>query len=195
MKNIYILIIGIVLIVITLGALFYKGDKVSENQSTSNESKNILKDDTSKMNEIQEEKYYDADENINRYIVLFNSMNPDNRITADMLSVYHHHGSDHINQVMFTLESFPILITANYKNSVSINIDNVNTDNIAIKSLIKKFVKVFNSSITDEKIEQYLDSQGTGSDINTYDNIEYWTRKDGNGDKITYIKITGKLKE
>lgn len=191
-----LLFIGSIVIVLVLIGYIGNFEKEDINNNTINIVENqIVADNTTNITEVQEEKYYEADETINKYITLFNSMNPDNKITTDMLSVYHHHGSDHENQVKLILEDLPIIITANYKNNISINIDNSNDDNIVIKSLIKKFVKVFNFSITDENIEQYLDSQGAGSNIDTYDNIEYWTNKDGNGDRIIYIKITGKLEQ
>lgn len=187
-----LLIIGSIIIVLGLISSFSNFEE-DVNNTTNMDDNHAIINNSDDIIEVQEEKYYEDDETINKFIVLFNSMNPDNKITTDMLSAYYHHGSEHKDQVKLILEKLPIIITANYKDSISINIDNLNEDNIVIKTLIKKFVKVFNSSITSENIDQYIDSQGAGSNIDTYDNIEYWTNKDGNGDRIIYIKITGKL--
>ena len=190
-----LLIVGIIVIVLGVISSISNFEEDVNNNLINTTDNQVIINNVYNITETQEEKIYEDDDTINKYIVLFNSMNPDNRITADMLSVYYHHGSEHKDQVKLTLEDLPIIITANYKDSISINIDNLNDDNIVIKSLIQKFVKVFNSSITAENIDQYIDSQGAGSNIDTYDNIEYWTNKDANGKRIEYIKITGKLEK
>ena len=190
-----LLIIGCIIIVICLIGSISDFEEDVNNNTNNMVDNQVTSNDIGNIPEIQEEKIYKDDETINKYIVLFNSINPDNKITTDMLSVYYHHGSEHKDQVTLVLDNLPVIITANYKDSISVNIDNSNKDNIVIKSLIEKFVKVFDSSITSEKIDKYLDSKGASSSINTYENVEYWMNKDANGERIEYIKITGKLEK
>ena len=187
MKNNKKLIIGSIVVILIL--LCVLGSiKSEQNSNEVNTVENIT-------NTVQSSKeiYYKYDETINKYITLFNDMYIDNKITSDMLSVYYHHGSEHENQVKFNMQNLEVLLTANYTNNISICIENPNDDNATIKKLIKYFIKVFDPSITDEKIDTYINSQGAGSNIVTYDGIEYWINKNLDGTKIEYIKITGKL--
>lgn len=180
--EIFIILVLVTVFFVIMTGCEYKSEK--ENNNNTNYTIN---------SEVKKEIYYADDETINKYISIYNNINSENKITSDMLSVYHHHGSDHKDQVTLNINDLPITITANYKDSISIYINNKNNDNTSIKSVIKKFVKTFNSSISDENIEEYIDLQGAGSSINTYDNIEYWINKDLKGDRIEYIKITGKI--
>ena len=70
-------------------------------------------------------------------------------------------------------------------------IDNGKNDDVEIKKLIVKIVKVFNSSLKDKDIIEHINSQGIGSNINTFNEIEYWTNKNSDASKILYIKLTG----
>ena len=185
-----LLIIGCIIVVLGIISSFSSPSEEFNNSVTNNQ---LVVNTTETITEPQEEKYYEDDETINRYIVLFNNINPNNKITSDMLSVYYHHGSEHKDQVKLVLDGLDVIISANYKDSISINIDNPNKDNDAIKALILQVVKVFNPYTTAEHINQYVDSQGVTSDINTYENVEYWTSKGVDGKRIAYIKITGKL--
>ena len=114
-----------------------------------------------------------------------------------MLSVYNHHGSDYKDQVQVTIKDMQITLTCNtYSKQLSVNIENRvnnNNDNI-LKELTKRFVKVYNQEITDEQIEEHLNNLRAGSDIQTYEDIEYWTNKGLDNNIIEYIKLTGELK-
>lgn len=187
-----LLIIGCIIVVLGIISSFSNSSEELNNNVKNNQ---LIVNTIETITEPQEEKYYEDDETINKYIVLFNSINPNNKITSDMLSVYYHHGSEHKDQVKLVLDGLDVIISAKYKDTISINIDNPNKDNDAIKTLILKVVKVFNPFTTAEQINQYVDSQEAASDINTYENVEYWTNKDVDGNRIEYIKITGKLEK
>ena len=180
-----LLIIGCIIVVLGIISSFSSPSEELNNSVTNNQ---LVVNTTETITEPQEEKYYEDDETINKYIVVFNNINPNNKITSDMLSGYYHHGSEHKDQVKLVLDGLDVIISANYKDSISINIDNPNKDNDAIKALILKVVKVFNPSTTAEQINQYVDSQGATSDINTYENVEYWTNKSVDGKRIISLK-------
>lgn len=147
---------------------------------------------TLKIKEKKLIEYYKDDENINKFINLYNNLYPETKITSDMLTVYHHHGSDHKDQVKINIDGFDSIITGGLlTNKVSVYIDNDKNDDVEIKKLIVKIVKVFNSSLKDEDIIEHINSQGIGSNINTFNEIEYWTNKNSDGSKILYIKLTG----
>lgn len=113
-----------------------------------------------------------------------------------MINIYHHHGSDHKDQVQFYLKDKQITLTNEYSNKISVFIDNPkSTDDDVIKDLTIMFTKVFDSSLTTEKIESYWNEQKESGNIKDYDGIEYQTSQDLNTGKVEYIKITGKLKQ
>jgi len=177
-----------------LGSWYIDYEVIEINKNEIGNNTEIQNENVTDKNEISEIIYYEYDETINKYVTLYNNMYPDNKITSDMLSIYHHHGSDHKEQAKLILEDLFITISSGWGEQISIYIENSKDDNVIIKNLIKKFVKVFDNSITDEKIDQYIDSQGGSSSIDTYDGIEYLTNKNLDGTRIEYIKITGKLK-
>ena len=155
----------------------------------SNENNNL---DHNIKNKI--EVIYEDDENINLFVNKYNEEN-EPKITEEMLNVYHHHGSDHKEQVKVVLDGFDSIITGGkITDEVSVYIDNKDNNDDNIKKLIVKIVKVFNSTLKDEDIIKNIDSQDAGSNIDIFDDIEYWTNKSNDGKKIVYIKITGKIK-
>lgn len=54
---------------------------------------------------------YADNENINIWLNRFNSLYPDEALTADDFSVYYHHGSNHKDQITFYLNDFYIVLT------------------------------------------------------------------------------------
>lgn len=112
-----------------------------------------------------------------------------------MIKIYHHHGSDHKNQVQFYIKDKQITLTNEYSNKISVYIDNLksNEDDI-IKDLTIMFTKVLDNSLTTEEIETYWNTQKASGSINDYNDIEYQTSQNLSTGKIEYIKISGKLK-
>jgi len=143
---------------------------------------------TLRVKEKNEIEYYKDNKGINSFINKFNNMYPDNKITSDMLSVYHHHGSDHKDQVQFYMDGLQITLTG----GSSVYIDNTKNDNAdTIKKLTIMFTKVFDNTLTDEQVEEYWNKHVNGSSsIETYGNIEFWSQH-SNG-KVSYMKITKK---
>lgn len=55
---------------------------------------------------------YPDDKPINIWLIKYNSLYPESPITEDDYSVYYHHGSYHKNQIKFTTDGFPIVLTS-----------------------------------------------------------------------------------
>lgn len=158
-----------------------------------NENDNNLNGETEKIEMIE---YYKDNEMINKYLNSFNKLYPTHKITNDMLSVYHHHGSDHKDQVQFYMEDKQITLTGGtYTNTISIYIDNLKSDNDdIIKELTIMFTKAINNNLSENQIAKYWDLQKeSDTNINTYGNIEYWSNKYISKDIFEYIKISGEI--
>lgn len=188
-KNNKLLIAGIVLIFIVLVFAFSGKDSKNDNENTTN----IMNGETEKRTEDLVE-YYKDDAMINLFINKYNQIY-DEKITSEMLTVYHHNGTDHKNQVKVNIDNLEVILTGN-TTKISAYIENSEDSNSdeSLRKLTKKIVKVYNQEIADVQIEEYLNNQKSSSDIQTHDDIEYWTNKTIDGDIIKNIKITGNLK-
>lgn len=185
-ENKKLLIAGIVLIFIVLCFAF--GGNTNNNTNIENEEIN----ETTKTENLVE--YYKDDAMINLFINKYNQIY-DEKITSEMLTVYHHNGTDHKNQVKVNIDNLEVILTGN-TTKISAYIENSEDSNSdeSLRKLTKKIVKVYNQEIADVQIEEYLNNQKSSSDIQTHDDIEYWTNKTIDGDIIKNIKITGNLK-
>ena len=184
MKKIVLSVIIICILAITLTGC---SDNIIE---PNNENVTDMKETINELAEI-----YKDDELINKFLNKYNELYVDEPITSEMLTVYYHHGSYHKDQVQFTIQGMEITLTGgSFTNKVSVFIEKENnTDDSALRNLIKRFVKVYNNEITDAQIEEHLNNQGDGSDIETYENIEYWTNKGYGNNTILNIKLTGEI--
>lgn len=186
-ENKKLLIAGIVLIFIVL-CFAFGGNTNNNNTNIENEEIN----ETTKTENLVE--YYKDDAIINLFINKYNQIY-DEKITSEMLTVYHHNGTDHKNQVKLNIDNLEVILTGNTtKVSAYIESSEDSNSDEALRNLTKKIVKVYNQEVTDGQIEEYLNNQKSSNDIQTYDGIEYWTNKTIDGDIIKNIKITGNLK-
>lgn len=161
-------------------------DKTDEQNQTTN-----LQEESKKYEEI-----YKDNELINIFLNKYNEIYSDEKITNGMLSVYYHHGSEHKDQVQLTIDGIQVTLTAGNSLSKKISFYMDKEEGLSdnkLRTLTKKFIKVFNSSLSDETIEENLNNQKSGTDINTYEDIEYWTTKGTDNNLIQYLKITGKI--
>lgn len=178
------LIAGIILVFIILCFAF--GGNTNNNTNIENEE---INEPTKTENLVE---YYKDDAMINLFINKYNQLY-DEKITSEMLTVYHHNGSDHKNQVKLYIDNLEVILTGN-TTKISAYVENTEVSDEALRNLTKKIVKVYNQEVTDGQIEEYLNNQKSSNDIQTYDGIEYWTNKGLDNDVIKNIKITGSLK-
>lgn len=184
---------AIVLVLLVWIFIIICATNLSNNSTTQNnvQSNYINKDITKTDNKFV---YYEDNQTLNEYIYNYNVLYPTNKITNEIFTTYYHHNSEHKNQIQFTINELDVLLTANYDKNISVYIKNTQADNKQIINLTKNFVKTFDSSISEEKIEEHLNISQASSSINTYDNIEYLINKSIDGKYIEYLKITGNIK-
>ncbi len=141
-------------------------------------------------------EYYKDDEMINLFINVFNELYPDETITSDMLTVYHHHGKDHKDQVQLYMQDLEITITGTkVLNKVEIFIDNIDGEtNDIVKDLTMKFTKVFDTTLTEKQLLEYWNTHiSSNAGTTEHGDIEYYSQKKLYTDKINIIEISGKL--
>lgn len=183
------------LIFSSIVAVLFLSGCTNENLISSNDNKSTINNTSSNEENQKDIEYYKDNEMINKFINIFNRLYNENSITSDMISVYHHHGSDHKNQVQFYLKDKQITLTNENTNTMSVYIDNLKgADDDVIKDLTIMFTKVFDTTLTTEEIESYWSKQKESGSINNYNDIEYQTSQNLSTGKLEYIKITSKIK-
>lgn len=112
-------------------------------------------EETSLVNGISKssDKIYEYNDGINEYINNFNIANPDSQITSEMAIPYYHHGSEHKNQIQYSMNNFKIVITDGKKVVISY-IPGNNHTNDEYKEMFKKYVRGFNNNLSDADLEE-----------------------------------------
>ena len=132
-----------------------------ENQQASIEAENSSDDEASiqdEDNQTQDEEnelpiIYAENEGINAYLNAYNEANPEDIITSEMAKPYHHHGTDHTDQVRYvTDDGFEVVITSGSKVYIGYMPNRPHT-NDEYKEMYIKYVKGFNLGLSDEEIE------------------------------------------
>lgn len=189
MNKKYILIISIVLIVIALGALFYKKDKESENQDNNTA---ISKEELKVENVI-----YEYDKGINLFINKYNEINQ-NEIKKEMISKKHIKGTDRNNVVNIKNDKLEIniydnySINNNYNISVYVGYTQIKSEQEDYKSQFVKYIKLFDNNLTNEQIDYYWNDMLSSYRSNyTINDIDILTLV--NNGVISYFKFTKNL--
>ena len=112
-------------------------------------------EETSLINDITQNSdiIYEYNDGINEYINNFNIANPDSQITSEMAVPYYHHGSEHKDQIQYSVHGFKIVITDGKKVVISYVPGNNNT-NDEYKEMFKKYVRGFNKGLSDDELEE-----------------------------------------
>lgn len=190
MKKIAILFIAMLLFVLTA----CDSTEVSnENTPTVN---NQVEESTTEKTEPEEQlvTYYDRDVTINLYLNRFNSSNPEQLINSDLFNVYHHHGREHDDQIIFDRDDFEVVITGTDRNSnIKLVIDGSKDKTFDdYKLLFFQYGRAFNPELTDEKLGTYW--QATLDDIiNSAEFDEFDCSLTIYNDEIEYMIIEGKI--
>lgn len=189
MNKKYILIISIVLIIITLGGLFYKKDKESENQDNNTA---ISKEELKVENVI-----YEYDKGINLFINKYNEINQ-NEIKKEMISKKHIKGTDRNNVVNIKNDKLEIniydnySINNNYNISVYVGYTQIKSEQEDYKSQFVKYIKLFDNNLTNEQIDYYWNDMLSSYRSNyTINDIDILTLV--NNGVISYFKFTKNL--
>ncbi len=137
---------------------------------------------------------YEKDTTINQYLNYYNKANPDTPIEAGTFEVYHHHGQDHEDQIIFTKDDYEIVISSTgWGDGIKIVIDGCKEktyDNY--KDIFIKYARAYSNELTAEILEGYwqqlLDDITNDVDFDEFN--AYFNAFDG---KIEYLVIEGKL--
>lgn len=180
------LLVIIIFIFIVLGFVAYFSDDKNEQNANQNNLKN------------EQNIIYNDDAGIQKFISMYNTIYPQNRIEKDMINKYYHHGREHDSQIQFTLNDNEIIISdlynLNNKYRISVFIK-PKSDNEITKNDFFKFVKIFNSSLTDNELENYWSEQAS-NEYSFYEkigNVKCQINKYNY--TIEYIKIEGDINE
>ena len=136
---------------------------------------------------------YEDDESINAYINNYNTANPDDIITSKDIQKDVHHGQVHDNQINILKENdFEINVGDSASMQVFIKGDQGSTDDY--KTLMFKYAKGINPSLTNETLENYW-KQTLDDDTHfmEFEEIELTIYMFNNN--IEYLTITGDLKK
>lgn len=136
------------------------------------------------------EIYYEFNENINKFINIYNDLNSDDKITKDVIEKYYHHGREHDNQVKIYKDGFKIVISDIYK--LEIVIDGDKKSNNDYKEMFINYAKCYNENITDAILSDYW-NQIIEDLINDVEFDDFECRLVMSNDKIQYMQLTGKL--
>ena len=103
------------------------------------------------------ETIYAGDNMINLFLNNFNKANPDTPITSEMAKSYYHHGSEHENQIKFSMNDFEVVISGIANLEVVImpinQMNKKSADEYEIMFL--KYAKGYNPSLSDEALSEY----------------------------------------
>lgn len=197
-KHIYSLIIACSLLLTACG---------TTSSETSNPTENFNTETTTEVNKSSSEEsteeiintIYADNENINAFLLEYNSQYPDSIITSDMLTKYYHHGTEHDNQVTFLVDNVSIILSSenSFSAKTSIYFDNDDPTNENAKNLFMRFVKVYSPELTeDDLVVLWNEIIANGS---LYDdsknNIEFQLSKSPANNAIDYLKITGYIEK
>lgn len=164
--------------------------------SMNSNSSEVLNENVEKN---KEEIIYESDKGIQKFLILYNKLFSDNKISKDMLTKYNHHGSEHDNQAKFILEGNEIVLSDNYlldnQYNIDIVINNDMNDENVVKEITLKFAKVFNENLSSEKFDEFWDKmRSSGSPNNDeLDGIEFILYKNPNTNELEYLSIEGKI--
>lgn len=109
----------------------------------------------------QTEVIYADDSVINDFLIQYNSVYPENQISSSSISKYHHHGSDHDNQIQTKINGTYVTISSEgYEgsNGVSVFFESPRRTDESVDfnhEMFKIILKALDSSLTNEQIEEY----------------------------------------
>lgn len=147
---------------------------------------------------ISEEVIYGDDNGINEFIKKYNKLYSENPITSEKISKAHIGGSDRDDAIDVLLNNSQIRISNEYETrnqyKIGVYIDNMkkeNNDNV--KEMFFTFMKVFDSTLSEKKLEIYwtLQTDDGSSNNNRFGEIESYTMREIDTDKVEYTKIEG----
>lgn len=135
---------------------------------------------------------YDGDELINTYLNRYNDVNSSNPIDSSAFEVYHHHGSDHKDQILLKNDEFSSIVITSQIGKIKIDIEG-KCDNDTYKKAFLQYAKGYSSEFTDDKLGEYWEqSMNNQGGYTQFDEFEVYIRTFN--DSIELLEISGNVK-
>lgn len=129
---------------------------------------------------------YADNELINLYLNKYNAANPEALIEREDFEIYHHHGSDHKDQILF---SNGTVISAQTGGKIKIDIEGGDTQE-AYKQAFIQYARGYNTDLSSEVLEEYWEQSMSNLNLDTqFDDFEVYIRS--YNDSIEFLEISG----
>lgn len=134
---------------------------------------------------------YEDNELINLYLNRYNEVNTDNPIEGGDFEIYHHHGSDHKDQILIIEEKFSSIVITSQLGKIKIDVEGSNTEE-AYKEAFLRYARGYNAELSMEVLEDCWEQ--SMSNLNTYtqfEDFEVYIRS--YNDAIELLEISGEV--
>lgn len=129
---------------------------------------------------------YEDNELINLYLNRYNEANPEAPIEREDFEIYHHHGSDHKDQILFNKG---VVISAQTGSKVKIDIESGDTQE-AYKQTFIQYARGYNTELSPEVLEEYWEQSMSNLNFDTqFDDFVVYIRS--YNDSIELLEISG----
>lgn len=129
---------------------------------------------------------YEDNELINLYLNRYNEANPEAPIERKNFEIYHHHGSDHKDQILF---NNGVVISAQTGSKVKIDIEGGDTQE-AYKQAFIQYARGYNTELSPEVLEEYWEQSMSNLNLDTqFDDFVVYIHS--YNDSIELLEISG----
>lgn len=129
---------------------------------------------------------YEDNELINLYLNRYNEANPEAPIERENFEIYHHHGSDHKDQILF---NNGVVISAQTGSKVKIDIEGGDTQE-AYKQAFIQYARGYNTELRPEVLEEYWEQSMSNLNLDTqFDDFVVYIHS--YNDSIELLEISG----
>lgn len=129
---------------------------------------------------------YEDNELINLYLNRYNEANPEAPIERENFEIYHHHGSDHKDQILF---NNGVVISAQTGSKVKIDIEGGDTQE-AYKQAFIQYARGYNTELSPEVLEKYWEQSMSNLNLDTqFDDFVVYIHS--YNDSIELLEISG----
>lgn len=134
---------------------------------------------------------YEGNELINLYLNRYNEANTDAPIESRDFEIYHHHGSDHKDQILIVEEGFSSAVVSSQLGKIKIDIEGSNTED-AYRAAFLRYARGYNTELSVEVLEDCWEQ--SMSNLNTYTQFaEFEVYIRSYNDAIELLEISGEI--
>lgn len=134
---------------------------------------------------------YEENELINLYLNRYNEVNTEAPIKSGDFEIYHHHGSDHTDQILIVEEGFNSIVITSQLGKLKIDVEGSNTED-AYKAAFLRYARGYNTGLSMEVLEDYWEQSISSLNIYTqFEDFEVYIRF--YNDSIELLEISGEV--